>query len=41
MDRGGFDEALESLSSLIAEYAELGQAYESTHPGGSHAVLAF
>ncbi len=41
MDRGGFDEALESLNSLIADYAELGQAYESHHPGDSHAVLAF
>lgn len=41
MDRGGFDEALESLNSLIADYAELGQAHESDSLGNSHAVLAF
>lgn len=28
MERGGFDEALESLDSLIADYAELDKASE-------------
>lgn len=30
MDRGGFDEALESLDSLIAEYAELEKSGKPT-----------
>lgn len=36
MDRGGFDEALESLESLIADYAELEQGCDfsgsNSHP---------
>lgn len=41
MDRGGFDEALESLDSLITDYAELEQAHEPKCLGDSHAKLAF
>lgn len=41
MDRGGFDEALESLDGLITDYAELGQANEPKNLGESHAKLAF
>lgn len=41
MDRGGFDEALESLDSLITDYAELEQASEPNDMGDSHAKLAF
>lgn len=40
MDRGGFDEALESLESLIADYAELEQVCEFSG-SDSHARLAF
>lgn len=41
MDRGGFDEALESLDSLITDYAELDQASEPNDMGDSQAKLAF
>ena len=40
MDRGGFDEALESLDSLIADYAELEQMCEFSGSDG-HRKLAF
>lgn len=39
MDRGGFEEAVESLDSLIAEYEELGQPGRTTEQRGSNAPL--
>lgn len=39
MDRGGFDEALESLESLIAEYADLEQSGEPNDPCDNAAAL--
>lgn len=32
MDRGGFDEALDSLDGLIADYAELGEDGRNNEP---------
>ena len=40
MDRGGFDEALESLQNLIADYDELQQVREYSD-SESHPKLAF
>lgn len=39
MDRGGFDEALESLDSLIAEYTELEQSGQPNEPCDNAAAL--